>query len=105
MGRLKKLFQVLGFWSLIISILPVILFVIAFIIQNILRLKFGSYFGAAILISIFTFPLIALGFSISGLIKDKSKVLAIISLIIIIISVLIIIFGTWYFGSIPMGIR
>jgi len=102
MSRLKKLFQILGFWSLIISILPIILFIIAFIIQNILLLKIGSFFGAALLISII-FPFIALGLSIGGLIKDKSKTLAIISLIIIIILILIIIFGVWYFGNISVS--
>jgi hypothetical protein len=94
MGRLKKLFQVLGFWSLILSILPIFLFILS-LVSDIINLKIDS-FVVPCLVIILTFPYIALGFSISGLIKDKSKTLAIISLIISVLTIPFLIFFLFY---------
>jgi len=87
---MTKLRSVLGFWAVLLNSIA-LLFTILGILFIVLRISeeiaiIILFLG--VLIDWFL-PLIALGFSISGLMKDKSKKLAIISLIMSIILVIL----------------
>ncbi len=98
MVKLKKLFGILGFYSLLL-----IGFLIFLVILEYSVLVTNDNFkliGIILLYGGIIIPNVSLGFAISGLIKDKSKRLAIIGFIM---SVLIILFLIFYYYSYLLG--
>lgn len=79
MVKVTKLF---GFYSLLIGLIPLCTYIFIFIVRDI------NKEGVLLFLGLFFLPYLSAALSIVGLIKDKNKIFAIISLILSVFMIL-----------------
>ena len=95
-----KVMKLFGFYSLIISGIPIILIAFLFIFQNnaVAYDWILLFFIFGFLIPIF--PLLALIFAIVGLVKDKAKILARVGLTLSILVIILFFIVVFFFRQV-----